>query len=480
MKNYFKKFSIMFAMLLTVIGIGIIQNGSVANAATVGSQLTSPESGWARYDDMNKNIEYYGNTSGSELSGRNNAYNSSEHFIFDDTSNSAEINFKFYGTKFRIIGNTYITTSPYSRSSNIAIYVDNNYIKSISSVSSSDIMQCMYGEVTGLSPEIHSVIIINKQSGKLIPFDALDIDNTGYLINPNESISLNQSSINLTEGNSQQLTTTPAGIGVTWSSSDTSIATVDSTGKVTAVKEGQATITATMTDGSNLSATCIVNITNPITPGITLNKTSDSLTTGQTDNLVATTTPSGAQVIWTSSDSSIATVDSIGKITTIKAGTVTITASTSSGLTATCAVTVINSTNNTGGTSTGTDGTGTIVNIAHAKGENTNNAGGDVSIIFNGLPDTELSVVKTADVKSVYVGDTFTYTIVVTNTGTKTAKSVVINDSAPNHIQFMPSGITTTQGTVDPSSTFSNILVNVGDIPPLGTVTIKIPATVIL
>jgi hypothetical protein len=58
------------------------------------------------------------------------------------------------------------------------------------------------------------------------------------------------------------------------------------------------------------------------------------------------------------------------------------------------------------------DGTNTIVNITYAKGDNTNNAGGEVSIIFNGVPDTTLSVVKTASVKSVWVGDTFMCTIV--------------------------------------------------------------------
>lgn len=212
----------------------------------------------------------------------------------------------------------------------------------------------------------------------------------------------------------------------------------------------------------------------------------------QTDDLIATVTPDNAtnkNVTWSSSDPSIATVDSTGKITAIGEGTCNITATTTDGsnLSATCTVTVTapattGGTTGTGGTTTNTSGNGTttIVNTATAKGDNTNNASGGVSIIFNGVPDTQLSVVKTANVKSVWAGDTFTYTIVVTNTGLKTAKAVVINDSAPNHIQFTPSGITTTQGTVDSSSTNSNIIVNVGDIPPSGIVTITIPATVIL
>ena len=213
---------------------------------------------------------------------------------------------------------------------------------------------------------------------------------------------------------------------------------------------------------------------------ISLNKSSMDLSEGDSGQLIVTTTPAAVGVTWKSSDPSVATVDSTGKVTAIGAGTATITATTTDGsnLSASCAVNVTaNSGGNNGGTTTGA---GAIVNIAYAKGDNTNNAGGDVSIIFNGVPDTTLSVVKTASVKSVWVGDTFMYTIAVTNTGSKTAKAVVINDSAPNHIQFMPSGITTTQGTVDPSSSASKIVVNVGDIPPSGIVTITVPATVVL
>ncbi|EFB70295.1 hypothetical protein PROVRUST_08571, partial [Providencia rustigianii DSM 4541] len=75
-----------------------------------------------------------------------------------------------------------------------------------------------------------------------------------------------------------------------------------------------------------------------------------------------------------------------GKVTGIKEGQAAITATTADGAIATCTVTVTNKsgtsggnttptnpTDNTGGTSTGTDETSTIVNIAHAKGDNTNN-----------------------------------------------------------------------------------------------------------
>lgn len=81
----------------------------------------------------------------------------------------------------------------------------------------------------------------------------------------NKTIVLNKSTDSLQIGQTDTLTTTITPDNVTnknvvWKSSDESIATVDQTGKVIAVKEGTATITATTTDGSNLSASCVVTV----------------------------------------------------------------------------------------------------------------------------------------------------------------------------------------------------------------------------
>ncbi|MBO4417653.1 MAG: Ig-like domain-containing protein [Bacteroidales bacterium] len=81
------------------------------------------------------------------------------------------------------------------------------------------------------------------------------------------SISLDQSSIALTEGSSTTLTATVLPENVTqpaliWSSSDTGVATVSSEGVVTAVSAGTATITATTYDGG-LTASCAVTVTRP-------------------------------------------------------------------------------------------------------------------------------------------------------------------------------------------------------------------------
>lgn len=387
MNKYFKKFGIMFVMLLVLIGIGIIQHGTTANAATVGDALVNVQDGWKRYQ-VEDNPYLILNGFIQAYSG--NSESNGHEIIYSQDVGTASFSFSFYGSKLLLRG--YLG---YNVSFKVSIdgKDETTNIKPI---------RDGYGmtyEKDNLDLRNHTVKITNV-SGRTY-FDSIDIDKDGYLIDSNESITLDKSSMDLSQGDSGQVTatvSTTTSAQVTWISSDPSVATVDSTGKVTAIEAGTAEITATTTDGSNLSASCTVNVT-------------------------------------------------------------------------------ANNGGNNGGTTTGASA---IVNIAYAKGDNTNNAGGDVSIIFNGVPDTTLSVVKTASVKSVWVGDTFTYTIVVTNTGSKIAKAVVINDSAPNHIQFIPSGIITTQGTVDPSSSASNIVVNVGDIAPVGTVTITLPATVVL
>ena len=116
---------------------------------------------------------------------------------------------------------------------------------------------------------------------------------------------------------------------LTWKSSDESIATVDNTGKVTGKKIGTATITATARDGSGVSGSCTVTVLSPVkkvtvTPAnLTLGKNKSYTLTATVDAQPGTDTG----VTWTSSDTTIATVDATGKVTaTDKVGTVTITA----------------------------------------------------------------------------------------------------------------------------------------------------------
>ena len=88
----------------------------------------------------------------------------------------------------------------------------------------------------------------------------------------NPTIALNATSVKLIEGGTATLTVTYTDIEtanqkVTWVSSDTSIATVDSSGKITAVKAGNATITATTVYGA-VSASCAITVTGEIAKAI--------------------------------------------------------------------------------------------------------------------------------------------------------------------------------------------------------------------
>ena len=161
-------------------------------------------------------------------------------------------------------------------------------------------------------------------------------------------------------------------VKLAYESSDESIATVDETGKVTAVANGECTITTYVTaktedaDASELSAVAVeaadseetddsvatmpedlaamdsafgvvpedlkaetkVTVTTNV-ESVTLDKTEGVLTVGNTVTVTATVTPdtaTNASVTWSSSDEAIATVDSEGKITAVAPGTATITA----------------------------------------------------------------------------------------------------------------------------------------------------------
>ena len=139
------------------------------------------------------------------------------------------------------------------------------------------------------------------------------------------SVTLDKTSLEMTEGEEITLAATikPENAtekDVTWTSDKTDVATVKD-GKVTAVKEGTATITAKAEDKT---ATCKVTVKKGFVEvtSITLDKTSLSLTVGEEETLTATVKPDNATdktVTWTSSNSAVATVDN-GKEKGIKEG----------------------------------------------------------------------------------------------------------------------------------------------------------------
>jgi len=170
------------------------------------------------------------------------------------------------------------------------------------------------------------------------------------LANPVTGVALNMTSTSLVVGGQVTLsaTITPDNAtnrSVTWSSSDAKVASVSTTGVVTGVKVGTATITVQTVDGAK-TATCAATVaSNAVAAtGVTLDHTTLALVIGATGTLVATVAPTTATnktVKWTSSDTAVATVDAKGVVAAVKAGNATITVTTDDGkFTATCPVQV--------------------------------------------------------------------------------------------------------------------------------------------
>ena len=136
--------------------------------------------------------------------------------------------------------------------------------------------------------------------------------------------------------------------GINWSSSNSGIATVDSSGNVHCLAAGKTTITATASDGNGAKAELSLTVRNPIN-SLTLDKDQTTiLKDGYTSTITATTDPSnydGANISWTIADTSIATVSVSGKTATIrstsKLGQTTLTVS-AGGITKTVNVSVVN------------------------------------------------------------------------------------------------------------------------------------------
>ena len=132
---------------------------------------------------------------------------------------------------------------------------------------------------------------------------------------------------------------------VTWSSDNENAATVDANGKVTAVGEGEAIITATANDGSGVTASCKVTVTAKPVPVTVIALVDAKVAVGSTVQLTPKFTPADTTqtgLTWESSDETKATVDENGLVKGIAEGEVTITATSkeNQSIKASCKVTV--------------------------------------------------------------------------------------------------------------------------------------------
>lgn len=160
-----------------------------------------------------------------------------------------------------------------------------------------------------------------------------------------ESIILSETSITLTVGDSKEITAkiTPEDAkdkNFDWSSSDSSIISVED-GVIKAKKAGEAEAIAKAENG--IKKSCKVIVVDKEITEVILNYSEVSVKVGKKIQLSAKVKPSDApqgNLIWSSSDESIATVNENGFITGKKNGTTIISCTSENGKTSSCTVTV--------------------------------------------------------------------------------------------------------------------------------------------
>ena len=194
-----------------------------------------------------------------------------------------------------------------------------------------------------------------KVEAVAISSGTLEITRSADACSVGQTVTVKPSKLVYTMNNGGTETKTDSFPAISWSSSDTSIATVDSNGTVTGVKAGKVPITGQITGVQDankkdltIKASTEITINAAAALTLALDRTEAWIGVNKNTTLAATVTnyKSDSGVTWTTSDKTVATVDEKGVVTGVKAGSAKITATTkekdASGknLTATCVVTV--------------------------------------------------------------------------------------------------------------------------------------------
>ncbi len=188
----------------------------------------------------------------------------------------------------------------------------------------------VFGTVTGVSEGTARITAESIDGGFTAYCDCVIVAESVSV----SGVSIVETSVVIAAGFSEQLTaliapSNASNQNVTWSSSNSSIASVDSSGKVTGIAEGSAVITVTTSDGSKqASCNCLISSIITEVESVSLNKTSTTIEKDRAEQLFASVAPdlaSDKSVIWTSSNSSIAAVNGSGVVTGKGLGSATIT-----------------------------------------------------------------------------------------------------------------------------------------------------------
>lgn len=146
--------------------------------ANIGEQLKQPESGMKRIDDTFYAIKY---------SGHVNIQRNVTGGYYNNNSYTAADNIEFYIYSSKLI----LTTEFWNnyRISTIDVYIDDEFIETVSQYNSSDIPHAIYFKKVDMEKRVHKIVLKKKESETSsynIIFDALDIDEDGYMVYKSE------------------------------------------------------------------------------------------------------------------------------------------------------------------------------------------------------------------------------------------------------------------------------------------------------
>jgi uncharacterized protein YjdB len=229
-----------------------------------------------------------------------------------------------------------LTTTPANATNRNLVYKSSN--NAIATVD-------LNGVVTGKAAGTVTITATAAESG----FTATKTYTVIYI--PVTSLTLDSTSANVFVGATIQLnaTITPAKASnklVVWTSSDTTVAKVSDNGTISGITQGDVIVKATSADNPAIAAQVSVHVANVLASGLTLQPAAVIIGEKDTLQVKATFLPANTsikKITWSSSNTTLATIDSTGLITAIKPGMLTITANTrdGSGVSTTLPVTVV-------------------------------------------------------------------------------------------------------------------------------------------
>lgn len=239
--------------------------------------------------------------------------------------------------------------------------------------------------------------------------------------------------------------------GVTFESSNTAVATVSASGLVTAKGPGTATITVTAKDGSGKKATCTVTVTQPV-KGVTVSPASVVIQKGNVQKLTASVVPANAtnqELVYKSSNETVAIVSKDGIITGLNEGwaTITVCSEENQAIYGTCTVKVglpVYVTKITLDTTNVTMWAGATRQL----GVSIEPANADIKTVTYGSSNPDVATVSNTGLITAKKKGTTTITVTAADGSGKSASCAVIVKQPVTGIQITPNGYTLVKGDV--------------------------------